>query len=232
MQLGVNAWVWASPVNTEEFGKLAPKVKKMGFDLIEFGIESTSDLDYGTRRGHRQGQRARGQRLRRDGAGSRPHSFGRERFATTGSATSGTASRRRKTVGPRTSSGRSTARSAGPGSPRTRSGSGTPICWSTSSKKLSAYAGDHGVTLCVEPLNRFETSFMNLAQQAIEVVDRVGHPACGILLDTFHMNIEERSVGEAMRGGRREIEAPARLRERSRRARFGSRAVERGRATR
>ena len=53
--------------------------------------------------------------------------------------------------------------------------------------------------LCVEPLNRFETSFMNLAQQAIEVVDRVDHPACGILLDTFHMNIEERSVGEAIR---------------------------------
>ena len=47
MQIGVNAWVWTSPVNTEEFGKLAPKIKKMGFDLIEFGIESTSDLDYG-----------------------------------------------------------------------------------------------------------------------------------------------------------------------------------------
>ena len=46
MQLGVNAWVWTSPVNTEEFGKLAPKVKQMGFDLFEFGIESTSDLDY------------------------------------------------------------------------------------------------------------------------------------------------------------------------------------------
>jgi len=40
---------------------------------------------------------------------------------------------------------------------------------------------------------------MNLAQQAIDVVDRVGHQSCGILLDTFHMNIEERSVGEALR---------------------------------
>ena len=45
-QIGVNAWVWTSPVNTEEFGRLAPMVKRMGFDLIEFGIESTSDLDY------------------------------------------------------------------------------------------------------------------------------------------------------------------------------------------
>ena len=66
-------------------------------------------------------------------------------------------------------------------------------------KELSSHAGDHGVVLCVEPLNRFETSFMNLAEQAIEVVDRVGHSACGILLDTFHMNIEERSIGAAIK---------------------------------
>ena len=66
-------------------------------------------------------------------------------------------------------------------------------------KKLSAQASDKGVTLCVEPLNRFETSFMNLASQAIEVVDRVDSEACGILLDTFHMNIEEKSIGDAIR---------------------------------
>jgi D-psicose/D-tagatose/L-ribulose 3-epimerase len=53
--------------------------------------------------------------------------------------------------------------------------------------------------LCVEPLNRFETSFLNLSEQAIEVVDRVDHKSCGILLDTFHMNIEEKSIGEAIR---------------------------------
>ena len=46
-QIGVNAWVWSSPVNTAEFGRLAPIVAQMGFDLIEVGIESTSDLDYG-----------------------------------------------------------------------------------------------------------------------------------------------------------------------------------------
>ena len=46
MQFGVNGWVWTSPVNTQAFEELAPKVKKMGFDLFEFGIESTSDLDY------------------------------------------------------------------------------------------------------------------------------------------------------------------------------------------
>ena len=33
----------------------------------------------------------------------------------------------------------------------------------------------------------------------IAVVDRVGHPSCGLLLDTFHMNIEEQSIGDALR---------------------------------
>src|SRR3954447_9780122 len=60
-QIGVNAWVWTSPVNTAEFGRLAPMVNRMGFDLIEFGIEGTSDLDYGEAakiaRGHRPGAR-------------------------------------------------------------------------------------------------------------------------------------------------------------------------------
>lgn len=64
---------------------------------------------------------------------------------------------------------------------------------------LAHYAGEHGVVLCIEPLNRFETSLINLAEQAIEILDRVDHAACGLLLDTFHMNIEERSLGEAIR---------------------------------
>ena len=66
-------------------------------------------------------------------------------------------------------------------------------------------AGERGVWLGVEPLNRFETSFLNLASQAIEVVDRVDHPACGLLLDTFHMNIEERSIGDAIRSAGKRV---------------------------
>jgi D-psicose/D-tagatose/L-ribulose 3-epimerase len=64
---------------------------------------------------------------------------------------------------------------------------------------LAAYAEERDICLCVEPLNRFETSFLNLVSQAIAVVDQVASPSCGLLLDTFHMNIEERSIGAAIR---------------------------------
>jgi len=66
-------------------------------------------------------------------------------------------------------------------------------------RPLADYAGERGITLALEPLNRFETSFMNTAEQVMEVVDRVSSPALGVLLDTFHMNIEERDPAAAIR---------------------------------
>jgi D-psicose/D-tagatose/L-ribulose 3-epimerase len=66
-------------------------------------------------------------------------------------------------------------------------------------RDLAAYAGDRTVTLCVEPLNRFETSVLNTAAQTVEVVDRVDDPACQVLLDTFHMSVEEKSLPDAIR---------------------------------
>jgi D-psicose/D-tagatose/L-ribulose 3-epimerase len=66
-------------------------------------------------------------------------------------------------------------------------------------RDVSQYADAKGVVLGVEPLNRYETSFINTADQVIELVDRVDHPSCKVLLDTFHMNMEENSMGDAIR---------------------------------
>ena len=65
-------------------------------------------------------------------------------------------------------------------------------------KQVARYAEDKGITLAVEPLNRFETSFINLAEQAVELVKMVDSPRVGIMIDTFHANIEEKSVGKAI----------------------------------
>jgi D-psicose/D-tagatose/L-ribulose 3-epimerase len=56
----------------------------------------------------------------------------------------------------------------------------------------------HQVTLAIEPLNRFETYFLNTAADAALLAQQVNHPRVGILFDTFHANIEEKDVGAAI----------------------------------
>jgi D-psicose/D-tagatose/L-ribulose 3-epimerase len=55
------------------------------------------------------------------------------------------------------------------------------------------------VTAAIEPLNRFETFFLNTADDAARFCDEVGHPNVGILFDTFHANIEEQSIADGYR---------------------------------
>jgi D-psicose/D-tagatose/L-ribulose 3-epimerase len=55
------------------------------------------------------------------------------------------------------------------------------------------------VTLAIEPLNRFETYFLNTAADAAALCDEVGHPRVGAAYDTFHANIEEKSIAGGCR---------------------------------
>ena len=66
-------------------------------------------------------------------------------------------------------------------------------------EKLCAKAEAAGVTLALEPLNRFETDYMNTLGQASAMIEKVGSPALKIHVDTFHMNIEECNPAEAIR---------------------------------
>ena len=52
----------------------------------------------------------------------------------------------------------------------------------------------HQVTFAIEPLNRFETYFLNTAADAAKLAEQIGHPNIGILFDTFHANIEEKQI--------------------------------------
>lgn len=61
-------------------------------------------------------------------------------------------------------------------------------------QQAAAYAAPLGITLAVEPLNRFECYFLNSARQAADLVKKVGAPNYGYLYDTFHFNIEEDSL--------------------------------------
>ena len=65
-------------------------------------------------------------------------------------------------------------------------------------KDLSAYAEKRGVQIAVEPLNRFETDFLNTCDQGLKLIKAVGSPALKLHLDTFHMNIEEKDQAAAI----------------------------------
>jgi sugar phosphate isomerase/epimerase len=65
-------------------------------------------------------------------------------------------------------------------------------------KECQAHAEEVGVRIGLEPLNRFETYFLNRCEQALALADAVGGD-CGVALDTFHMNIEESDLLEAIR---------------------------------
>jgi D-psicose/D-tagatose/L-ribulose 3-epimerase len=66
-------------------------------------------------------------------------------------------------------------------------------------QELSAYAAERKLQLAIEPLNRYETDFINTCSQVLKLVDDIGNDAAGILLDTYHMNIEEKNSGAAIR---------------------------------
>jgi D-psicose/D-tagatose/L-ribulose 3-epimerase len=59
--------------------------------------------------------------------------------------------------------------------------------------------GAHDLRVGLEVINRFETDILNTAGEAIAMCDAVASPAVGVLLDTFHLNIEERDVHAAIR---------------------------------
>jgi D-psicose/D-tagatose/L-ribulose 3-epimerase len=65
--------------------------------------------------------------------------------------------------------------------------------------ELGPHAQSASVRIAIEPLSRFHTSLVNTAQQGRHLVDEVGHPAIGLLLDSFQMNIEEKSLRTAIR---------------------------------
>lgn len=70
-------------------------------------------------------------------------------------------------------------------------------------KPLAEEAAAAGVTLAFEPLNRFETNLLNTVDQGIAFCERIASPGAGLLLDTFHMHIEEKSSGKAIHRARR-----------------------------
>jgi len=197
MRFGVNTWVWTSPLTTAELETLAPHVKHLGFDWIEVPLESLDELDFG-RSAEIIGATGLGvstcaamgpdRDLIHADKAIRDNGMAYIRGAIQATQTLGATN----LVGPLYSAVGRTWQATDEERARDMD------LLVENLGELANFAADHGVVLCVEPLNRFETSFINLAEQAIKVVDRVNHPNCQVMLDTFHMNIEEKASGDAI----------------------------------
>ncbi len=66
-------------------------------------------------------------------------------------------------------------------------------------QEITQAASIENVNLVLEPINRYETDLINTAREALELFERVGADNLGLLLDTFHMNIEEKNIEDCIK---------------------------------
>jgi D-psicose/D-tagatose/L-ribulose 3-epimerase len=196
--IGANTWIWTSPLTDEWLADLVPRLSAWGFDLVELPVEDPSDWD----------PASAADVLREHDLGATVCAVmppGRELVAADRATVGATQRYVRCCVDAAAALGSGVV--AGPlyasvgRTWRVEAGERAKLVRELADalSPLAEYAGELGVRLALEPLNRFETSLFNTAEQTLEVVEAVGSPALGLLLDTFHMNIEERSIPAAVR---------------------------------
>jgi D-psicose/D-tagatose/L-ribulose 3-epimerase len=196
MLYGINTFLWASPFKTEHLHFL-DKAKALGFDLVEIPIESEKDIDYvkAAEAYARTGLRCSICGVM--GAGRDP-SHEDEAIQKGGVAylkhliDAAVTMKAVAVVGPHYAAvGRQWQ-----ATPEQRKRD-LERC-AKNLKQVARYAEDKGITLAMEPLNRFETSFINLTEQAIELMNMIGSPRVKLMMDTFHANIEEKNLARAI----------------------------------
>jgi D-psicose/D-tagatose/L-ribulose 3-epimerase len=196
MKFGVNTLLFTSPF-TDESIELFGMIRELGFDGVEIPLENTNDFDY-----TRVVQALKDSGLvccsvcgfftkNRDLRGSRTQQETSMQYTRAcidacsalecdllvGPLYSVVGRARSETAGERTEGWRRVARNL---------------------RELCSYAERSGVYLALEPMNRFATDFMNTCSQAKQMIQDVGSEQLKIHLDTFHMNIEEKSPSIAI----------------------------------
>lgn len=197
-ELGVNTWVWASPLTDVVLAGLAAKASEIGYQAIELPVENPGDWDPGRaaetldRHGLQPyvvGAMGPGRDLARASAkdiqatqqylihcvsvasrlGARI--VAGPFYAATGRVWRMTPGERRQTVG-------DLRRNLAP---------------------VVDAAAKSGVTIAIEPLNRYETSLINTVEQAMDALDPLLGEGLGLAIDSYHLNIEEKSIPAAIR---------------------------------
>ncbi|WP_342088218.1 sugar phosphate isomerase/epimerase family protein [Dyadobacter sp. OTU695] len=197
MLFGASTFIWVSPFSTANIDLLT-KVKNMGYDIIEIAVEDTSIIDWKLIK-----ETARDLNLKITISGA----FGPERDISSTDPAFREIGKQYIIDCIRIAEQMGSPVFGGP----VYSAVGKTRIVSEEQKKqerewcvnilkeVSQIAGDYGVILGLEPLNRFETDMINTVDQALSILGEVGSPHLKIVLDTFHSNIEEKDIPASIR---------------------------------
>lgn len=198
IQFGVSTWLWTSPFTTASIETLFPKIAGMGFDVVEIAVEDPSLIDV---KAVKQGLDNNGLKatvcgafgatrdLTHEDAAVHQQSFSYIAYCLDICAALGT-----HFFGGPMYSAVGKARMV-PDDQRKKE-------WElavTNLRIVCEMAAARGLQIAIEPLNRFESDLVNTAEDACRLVQDINHPGARIMLDGFHMNIEERDVEKAIK---------------------------------
>jgi D-psicose/D-tagatose/L-ribulose 3-epimerase len=196
LQYGVSTWLWESPFNSASIA-LFPKIKAMGFDLVEIPVEDPSLIDAATIK----------QALQDHGlAASVCGAFGPTKDLTAEDSALHDNCFRYIEQCFELAAFWEVDFVAGPmysavGKARMLSQEQRKIEWDravTNLRKVCVIGEKYGQSIALEPLNRFESDLVNTAQDVMQLVKDINHPNAKVALDSFHMTIEETDIRKAI----------------------------------
>jgi len=198
MRIGANTFIFRSPFSTDTDLDLIPKLKEMGFDLIEVAVEDPNLVDTDALK----------KALDENDLGVVTcGAFGPGRNLSSLDPVEREAARDYLIWMIDAAQKLGSDVVAGPmysavGKARLEDPADRETEWQLAVdglKEMAAYAEERGVKLAFEALNRFETDLVNVVDQGLKLIEDVGAPNLGLHLDTFHMHLEEKDSAAAVR---------------------------------
>lgn len=204
MRFGINTFVWVSPCTTTAVMELAPEVKRLGFDILELACENPELIDVKQVKAELESNS-----LQPIVCGA----FGLDRnlCSTDPDLVENAKVYIRWLIDAAAELGSPVV--AGPmysavGKEHIDDATARKAEWDLAVSgvcEMAQYAKSKDVRLALEMLNRFETDMLNVVSQGLEFIKQTGMDNVGLHLDTFHMHLEEKNSGEAIRLANKKI---------------------------
>lgn len=197
IKYGVSTWLWTSPFNTAAMEILFPKISDMGFDVVEIAVEDPALIDVSK---VKKALSDNGLKAIICGA------FGTSRDLTSADESLQKNSLEYIEACLEISMHLEAGFFSGPmysavGKARMLPPDARKKEWElavNNLKKVSDMAASRGLQIALEPLNRFESDLVNNVDDVLRLINDINHPAAMVMLDAFHMGIEERDAEKAI----------------------------------